>query len=363
MRILIVTPRFLPSIGGVQMHVAEVARRIAKEGHDVTVLAADRSRRPPAGEDWNGVALERVRAWPRHGDAFFAPGIWRRVRHGGWDIVHVQSYQTLVAPIAMAAARSARIPYVVTFHAGGHSSRLRSALGGLQLALLRPLLARAARLVVLTESETETYSRRLRLPRERFVLIPNGSDLPAPRGPRPPRPDAARLIASIGRLERYKGHQHVIGALPGILRERPETRLWIAGAGPEHDRLAALATRLGVGARTEIRAVPAEQRAQMADELAGVDVAVLASEFETQPIAALEAASLGCRLVVADSPGLRELGEQGLARVVAHPADAAELARAVLAELDGPRTPRPTGLVTWDDCAARLCALYASAAG
>ena len=76
----------------------------------------------------------------------------------------------------------------------------------------------------------------------------------------------------------------------------------------------------------------------------------------------LEAASLGCRVVVADSPGLRELGRRGLARVVAHPEDAAELARAVLEELELPRTPRTVDLPTWDDCADRLCALYESVA-
>ena len=38
----------------------------------------------------------------------------------------------------------------------------------------------------------------------------------------------------------------------------------------------------------------------MADELARAKVVVLLSEFETQPLAALEALSLGCRLIVAD---------------------------------------------------------------
>ena len=358
-----VTARFLPSVGGVEMHVAEVARRVAQRGHQVTVLSADRSPELQADEHRDGFELQRVRAWPRSGDAFFAPAIWRRITRGRWDVVHVQSFQTLVAPIAMAAARSAAIPYVVTFHAGGHSSRIRTSLRGVQLAVLRPLLARADRLVALTDSEIADYSRRLRLPRDRFVLIPNGADLPAPRGPRPEREGGGPLIASIGRLERYKGHQHVIGALPGILRERPDTHLWIAGSGPYRDTLAALATHLGVASRTEIRAIPPEQRSRMADELARVDVAVLASEFETQPIALLEAASLGCRLVVADSPGLRELGDRGLAHVVSHPWDSAELARAVLAEMDEPRATRALGLPTWDECADRLCAVYESLAG
>ena len=63
-RILMVTPRFLPEVGGVEMHVAEVVRRIAASDHGVTVLTTDRSGRLPKEEEWNGVAIRRVRAWP-----------------------------------------------------------------------------------------------------------------------------------------------------------------------------------------------------------------------------------------------------------------------------------------------------------
>lgn len=360
MRILMVTPKFLPSTGGVELHVAEVARRVVRKGHEVSVLTTDPSARLPARETWEGVEVERVRAWPRKRDYYFAPGLVSRIRRGHWDVVHVQSFHTLVAPMAMATARFASIPYVVTFHAGGHSSRLRTSARGLQLALLRPLLSRAARLVALAEFEIDEYSRRLGLPRERFALVPNGSDLPTPTRPSVDGPDNASLIASIGRLERYKGHQHVIAALPHILHERPDARLWIAGSGPDRQRLEELAERLGVSSRMMIHAVPPEDRARMADELSRVRVAVLASRFETHPIAMLEAAALGCRVVVADSPGLRELGERGLARVVTRPEEPIELARAVLAELDEPRVPRTEQLSSWDDCATALCELYAS---
>ena len=80
-----------------------------------------------------------------------------------------------------------RIPYVVTFHAGGHSSRLRHRLRPLQLSLVRPLLARADRLIALAPFEIEHYATRLRVPPDRFALISNGSDLP-----RPPSLDAER---------------------------------------------------------------------------------------------------------------------------------------------------------------------------
>lgn len=356
-----VTPRFLPRTGGVETHVAAVASRLAANGHDVTVLTTDVTGELPPREEWRGVAVERERAWPRKRDYYFSPGIYRRVRDGRWDLVHVQSYHTFVAPLAMAAARSTSTPFIVTFHGGGHSSRLRDSLRGVQLALLRPLLVRAAGLVALTESERAVMSRRLRLSHARFVLVPNGSDLPPRPRARTEAADRGLLIASVGRLERYKGHQHVISALRAVRRERPDARLWVAGSGPYRENLERLAAQLGLGDAVEIRAVDPVDRARMADELSRVDVLVLASERETHPIAVLEGLSLGCRAVVADSPGLRELGEGGLARVVSRPQCADELARAVLDEAAGQR--RRSGLLrlpTWDECASRLDALYAS---
>ncbi len=364
MRIVMVTPRFLPSTGGVETHVAAVSERLARAGHDVTVLTTDVSGRLPAAERWHGVEIRRVRAWPPRADYHFAPGVYRIVCRGRWDIVHVQSYHTFVAPMAMAAARAAGIPYVLTFHGGGHSSRLRHASRGLQLALLRPLLARAAKLVTTASFEIDLYGERLHLPRERFELIPSGADLPAARVPKQPVSTDSPLIASVGRLERYKGHQHVIAALPRILEHRPGARLWIAGSGPYREELLARARTLGLAERVEVRAIALEDRVGMAEELSRASVVVLASEFETHPSAALEAAALGIPLVVADTSGLRELADRGVARAVANVEDAAQLAEVILAELDRPRPSAPPALAlsTWDECASSLADLYRSVA-
>ena len=129
------------------------------------------------------------------------------------DVVHLQGYHTAVAPIVMLAALRARIPYVVTLHSGGHSSRLRRKIRPLQAWLLRPLLTRAGRIIAVSAFEADVFARRLRLPRSAFTIIPSGVDLP-PGPPEPPDPGPP-LILSIGRVESYKGHQRVIEALPG----------------------------------------------------------------------------------------------------------------------------------------------------
>lgn len=358
LHVLMVTPRFLPLVGGVELHVDQVARRLAERGLQVTVLTTDTTGELPPGERMDGFDVRRVRAWPSGRDYYFAPHLYREISSSRCDIVHVQSFHTLVAPAAMHASRRAGLPYVLTFHAGGHSSPVRRRLRSLQLATIRPLLARADRLVALAPFEVDEYARRLRLPRERFTVIPNGSDLPLAREASVAR--ERTQIASVGRLERYKGHHRVLQALPYVLDQRPEARLRLIGSGPYEAALHELARTLGVANQVEIVAIPPEERARMATELARTAVVVSLSEFETQPLAALEAVSSGCRLVVADTPGLRSLADDGLARAVKLDSPPVETAAAILEELARPPVTDPPRLPTWDDCAGSLLDLYDS---
>lgn len=355
-RVLMVTPRYLPEMGGVETHVAQVAPRLARAGAAVTVLTTDRSGALPYREEVDGVTILRVPARPAQRDYYFAPGIVPIIAGGNWDVVHCQSYHTFVAPLAMLAAQRARLPYLMTFHGGGHSSRLRTALRAGQWALLRPLLARAARLIAIARFEIGLYGRRLGIPTDRFALIPNGADLPQATEADPSTdPD---LIVSVGRLERYKGHHRVIAALPALLQERPSARLRIVGAGPYADALHALAHRLGVAERVTIGPIPPDDRQAMAALLGRAALVTLLSDYETHPIAALEALALGRPVLVAHSSGMAELAEQGLARSVPLDAKPAHIAAAMLEQLRQPLIPPPLALPTWDDCAAGLLALY-----
>ncbi|MFL5804817.1 MAG: glycosyltransferase family 4 protein [Roseiflexaceae bacterium] len=357
LRILMVTPRYFPDMGGVETHVSEVTRRLAHAGADVTILTTDRTGRRPASERLDGVSLRRVRAWPARRDYYFAPGIARAITDGPWDVVHCQSYHTLVAPLAMLAARRANIPYVVTFHGGGHSSRLRNALRGGQSALLRPLLARAARLIAIARFEIALYSSRLRLSTDRFVFIPNGAELPCLAQRAPTHADGA-LIVSVGRLERYKGHHRAITALPEVLKQRPDARLRIVGAGPYEPDLRRLAQRLGLSERVEIGAIPPTDRQGMAALLSSAALVALLSDYETHPIAALEALALGRPVLVTHTSGLGELADQGLARSVPLGSSPAQVASAILEQLRRPLAPARVDLPSWDDCATNLLQLY-----
>jgi glycosyltransferase involved in cell wall biosynthesis len=96
----------------------------------------------------------------------------------------------------------------------------------------------------------------------------------------------------------------------------------------------------------------------MAGLLSRVSVVALLSGFETHPLAAIEAAAAGCRLLVANSGGLKELVEDGIARAVPLEEDPAAVGAALVEEIEQPPPGRLPSVISWDECAQRLLRLY-----
>lgn len=355
MRVLMVAARCYPLIGGIETHIQEVGPRLVAHGHAVDVLTTDPSGELPVEEEVRGMRVRRVRAWPRGRDLYVAPGIYTAIRRGVWDLIHFQGYNSFVAPIGLLAAVRGDLPFILTFHSGGHSSRLRNAVRGTQQALLRPLVARAARLIGVSEFEADFFSVRMGMPRERFVVIPNGAAMPVAS---PGVQVDPHLIVSGGRLERYKGHHRAIAALPELIRRVPDVRLHIVGTGPYEGELRRLVATLGLEKRVTITGIPGSERQKMADLLAGAALFVLFSEYEAHPIAVMEALSLRRPVLVSDTSGLRELAAKGLCRAIPCNAGPAELAAAMAQELEAHREVPNLALPDWDACAQALSDVY-----
>ncbi|MGP0093341.1 MAG: glycosyltransferase family 4 protein [Xanthobacteraceae bacterium] len=361
LRILMVCARAFPLMGGIETHVHEVASRLAAGGHAVTVLTTDRAGTLPTDEIVSGVRIIRVRAYPANTDYYFAPGVYRNVAEGRWDIVHIQGYHTLIAPIGMLAAIRKQVPFVLTFHSGGHSSQLRTALRRPQWAVLRPLIRQASQLIGVSRFEADFFSEAMAIPRERIRVVANGARLPAV-DPATVAPRTGRLIVSLGRLEKYKGHHRAIEAMPHLLREIPEAHLKIVGNGPFEAELRRLVRRLGLERHVSLGGIPPSDRQAMAALLASADLVVLLSEYEAHPVAIMEALSLNARVLTSNTSGFRELAERGLVRTTPLSLSAAGTAEAIAEALKAEPTARVLALPDWDDCAAELARVYRACA-
>lgn len=350
-------------MGGIETHTFEVGRRMAAAGHAVTVLTADPAGTLPTDEMVAGMHVLRVPAYPRTSDVFYAPGVYRKMVRGSWDVAHVQGFHTFVPPIAMLAALRTSLPFIMTFHSGGHSSSIRNVIRGVQEAVMAPLIRRADGIIGVSEFEADHFAKGLGIPRERIIVVPNGAEIAcAPQGATSDHskaPPSAPLLVSIGRLEKYKGHHRVIAAFAEVVKRRPAAQLRVLGEGPYKNELIELAGRLGLQDSVSIGGIPPDQRQLMAATLLGASVVVLLSDYEAHPVAALEAISLGCRVIANNSTGFAEMVAKGQMRGIDPAASPQAVAEAIIEEIDDPAIRMPPGRINnWDDCTNDLLRVY-----
>ena len=170
----------------------------------------------------------------------------------------------------------------------------------------------------------------------RLHVVPN----PAPPA-RSATPTARSGLVFAGRLTRQKAMHVALDALAYV----PTTALTIIGDGPDRARLERHAHDAGLNGR--VRFVGSLPREQVLDALAGAEAAVLSSDWENFPHAAVEALAVGTPLVatavggvgeIVERRGQRAAGAAGIAGGLrAGAAAAARVARAAARLSDGAR--------------------------
>lgn len=114
----------------------------------------------------------------------------------------------------------------------------------------------------------------------------------------------ARVLLSVGRLSREKGHADLIRAMALLCPIRPDPlRLVMVGHGPELPRLQALAAQLGIADQI----IFAGHRADVRPYYGNADLFVLPSHSEGSPNVLLEAMDAGVPIVATCEGGIPEI--------------------------------------------------------
>jgi glycosyltransferase involved in cell wall biosynthesis len=354
MRIALVTPRYLPQIGGVEIHVGHLARRLAAAGHSVDVL----THATPGLSHLDEADGTTVRRFPIRlgGRTYpFAPGLWNYIgRHSlDYDVVHIHNYHATPAiPAALAPVK--RLVFTPHYLGGGRTA-IAQALHRPYRSIGRLLFHRADHVVCTTVAEAEMVASDFPNAARKTIVIPNGIDVDLINGAAPQR-SGGPVVLYAGRLEKYKNIQLVVSALPYLGNE---VRLAIVGEGPSYKDLTLLAADLGVASRVELVgavAWPAVYRWFRA-----ADVFVTMSARESFGMSLLEAYVAGAQLVASDIPAHREVAAMAGLRSALVPLTAApgELAAAIRIALASPR-PVVHNVPSWYDHVDSLLRLYMS---
>ena len=359
MRLVYVTSRYRPHTGGVETHVAELARRFAACGHDVTVHTADAGTRVngsvlPDREHRGGVTVRRHRSIGPDDAVHLAPGVLPAVRAADADVVHAHNYHSL--PLAFAAAGAGERAFVATPHYHGASA---DATRDRLLSLYRPVgrwaLGRADRVIAVSEWERERLAADLGVESE---VVPNGLDV-ARFADATPEPRDRPYLLTVGRLVEYKGVQHAIRALDRL----PSYDLVVAGSGPYRETLERTAERAGVTERVTFRGFVPD--AELPGLYAGASAFLALSGVEAYGMTVAEALAAGTPCVVRPGSALEEWAGRADCVAVEEAGTSDPTPDAVAAAVENAvGQPAPSDpLPTWASVVERTAGVYRATLG
>ena len=331
-----------PDVGGPASHGPELGRFLAAHGHEVrAVTTAGRGEPEPPGFPLRSSSRDRalpvrlatgamaVSEEARGADVLYATGMYARTGLVS-RLRRIPLVLKLVSDPAYERARSLDL-YAGTleeFQRSVPGARLRAL-----KALRRVTVGRASRIVIPSE-----YLARIAcgwgVPGKRIAVIPN----PAPRiEGLPPRDQARRRLGVTGPTLVFAGRVVLQKNLPlavAALREVPQASLVIVGEGPELPAIERAVSEAGVARRVFFQG--ALRRESVMEWFRAADAAVLPSDWENFPHAAVKALAAGTPLIATSVGGVPEIVRHGVNGLLVPRGEVAALAAAMRAVTDQP---------------------------
>jgi phosphatidylinositol alpha-1,6-mannosyltransferase len=319
-RLLIITPDFPPTSGGIQMVVHRLAAGI--RGFESEVIAPDS---PGAAEfdAASGLSVRRVQGGGRlrgGRNALINVAAVRRALRFRPDLV--LSAHIVTSPAAAAIRRGQGSRMVQYFHAEEIGAKPRLAV----------FAARQADASIAVSAYTASLIADAGAPPGRVHVIANGTDIPSDASAQPvDRP----TILTIARIEeRYKGHDTMVRALALVLAKVPDAQWVVIGDGSLRPGLEQLARSYGVADSIRfLGVVPDDQRnAWLARaHLLAMPSRLPAGKFagEGFGIVYLEAGAYGKPVVAGNVGGALDAVVDGETGLLVDPLDPLALAQAI----------------------------------
>lgn len=349
-RVVLVTRRFWPLVGGAEIMAARLAAGLHARGVATTILTARWQPGWPAEIEHHGVRVIRLtnpqtRVW----------GTWRYMRavdhwlakhRSAFDLVYVSMLKH-DAYAAVSAGRRHHFPVVLRAEGAGLTGDCH---WQLEANFGLPIKRRCQRADAFV-APSPAIERELIVAgyaRNGIHYIPNGVAIPEPReeaSRAAARADLAEADASLaigeqaplvvytGRLHTMKGLEYLVRAWPTVLKRVPDARLWMVGDGPYRNELNELIGNLGLWGFVYL-AGPFDD---VEDFLRAADVFVLPSLEEGMSLAALEAMASGLPVVATDIPANKAIVDDRITGWLVPPRDSDHLA-ATITELIADRT-------------------------
>jgi 1,4-alpha-glucan branching enzyme len=329
-------------VGGLGIHVRDLAVELVKLGWNVQVLTVAPDR-VPSFQICQGLGVHLIpTCQPLKPDQDFLAWVLQLnlalADYGREFLGHltnpvlVHAHDWMVAYAARELQTALQAPLVTTIHATetGRNNGLHTPL---QYAIHRietELVQRSERLICCSRYMQNEIQHLYELSAERVVMIANGVKTIRLAQ----RSNTQPSIIYVGRLVVEKGVQHLLAAIPGLLKYFPQLNLVIAGNGPYQQELERLADSLQI--RNQVKFTGFVSESERNRLLSQSRVAVFPSLYEPFGIVALEAMSAGVPVIVSRTGGLTETVAHEVVGLSFQPGNVAELQNCLLRILKNP---------------------------
>jgi glycosyltransferase involved in cell wall biosynthesis len=183
MKIIQLTPFFYPVVGGVEIQVMDMSKKLIELGHEVRVITSNSSRNNSKiarrEEIIEGVPIKRFNSLFSISKFYpVVPGILWELLKADFDVVHVHGFRKLEVYMALLVAKIRRKKIVVTTH-NPFTANIRSKLLSIFIQLhditLGKLFSRFLDAVIaIVPSEVEVLQTKFSIPPHKIHVIPNG---------------------------------------------------------------------------------------------------------------------------------------------------------------------------------------------
>jgi glycosyltransferase involved in cell wall biosynthesis len=245
------------------------------------------------------------------------------------DVLHLHGYGATTFGRLVGAWR--RIPTIVHEHANHTDTPWFQRIADRALAPSTDVA------IAVSRSTAEFVVRARQIPAERTHVVYLGVPLEEFARPRSEElvrearrqlgvPAGTMAVGTITRLMPSKGNQHLVDAVPLVLRDFPGARFYIVGEGELQPELEARARGLGLGDHLTFTGFVRD----VAGALSALDVVVFPSLWEGTPLTAFEALAMGKPIVSTDADGLQDILTDGQNALVVPRANPEALAQGML---------------------------------
>jgi N-acetyl-alpha-D-glucosaminyl L-malate synthase BshA len=337
--------------GGMEIHSMELAKSVAKAGHEVVVLT---SRHPEGVEkevvDGVEVYYVNVRATSK---TPLGRKCLRRLEElhaeRRFDVLHSQSFSAYYY-VKDGLRQRLGIPLVTTLH-GTSFSEIKSNLNqGLSLMLLPKIvfqlynhyfkttsfIRESDAVIAISRELAENIPAEYNISPDKVHTIINGIDTDAFKPAESKvksRLQGKKIVLSVSVLHKQKGVQYLIKAFKKVQEKIPDTQLLVVGDGPYRKRLEGLSENLGL--QENVLFTGRIPNAETADYYNACNVFVMPTvRVEGLPLIELEAMACGKPVVASNIGGIPSVIEDGVNGLLVKPGDVDELAGKIIDVLE-----------------------------